>query len=204
VARLKEIGGLRQPAMSHLETPAAIHYNRSGYERCGQGAVLKTRMPVVRDVAWILTVPQFASMALLVVLSIALFWERIGIFSVSLGLFIYLAYSFGSRRLLLRHHRRGLAFVRQGSYPEAIAAFEASYAFFARRVWLDRMRALTMMMPSRQSVREMALINIAYCYGQSGDKDQTKAYYQRALAEFPNSYMAQTALNFIDTVEKDG
>jgi tetratricopeptide (TPR) repeat protein len=136
-----------------------------------------------------------------VALSAALFWNQYGILSVAPGAFIYLAYSYSSRSLLLKHHRQGRTLTDQGNYEEAIKAFEKSYDFFSRNSWVDRFRYLTMMTPAYQSFREMALLNIAYCYGQLGDKDRTKVYYQRTLQEFPESSMAQTALIFIQTME---
>jgi Tfp pilus assembly protein PilF len=50
--------------------------------------------------------------------------------------------------------------------------------------------------------REMALINIAFCYSQLGNVGQAKAYYQRTLQEFPTSSMARTALNTYEAMER--
>jgi len=161
---------------------------------------VKTKTPVVRQTSWLLAIPQFVILGLLVAISVLIFRDEYGVFSAAaFGALIYLSYSYGSRFLLLRYHRQGRKLTDQKNYTEAIQAFKLSYNFFSKYSWVDRFRYLTMMTPAHQSFREMALINIAYCYGQLGDKDQTKAYYERALREFPESVMAQSALDFIVT-----
>lgn len=167
---------------------------RSGYN-------VKSKAPTVRQISWISTIPQFITLTLLIGLSVLLWWPTINFLSVSVGALIYLIYSIGSRRLLTRHHRRGIDLVNRGKYTEAIEAYERSYDFFSKYAWVDRFRALTMMTPVKQTFHEMALLNIAYCYVQLGDKAQTKSYYQRVLDEFPDSAMAQSALRFIETIE---
>jgi tetratricopeptide (TPR) repeat protein len=150
-----------------------------------------------------MVIPQLLALGLLIALSTALFWDSMGWFSGSLGAVLFLCYSQGSRWLLLTHHRQGMQLTKQGNFSGAIAAFEKSYVFFSKHPWLDYYRSLTMMTPVLQSYREMALINIAYCYAQLGDKQQTKAYYERTLKEFPNSGMAQSAMQFIHLIEQD-
>ncbi|QPC84540.1 tetratricopeptide repeat protein [Phototrophicus methaneseepsis] len=162
---------------------------------------MKTKTPVVRQTSWLLAIPQFVILGLLVVTSVLIFGEEYGVLSAAFGAVIYLTYSYVSRFLLLRHHRQGRKLTDQKNYEEAIQAFKLSYDFFSKYSWVDRFRYLTMMTPSHQTFREMALINIAYCYGQLGEKDQTKAYYERTLREFPESVMAQVALEFIQTIE---
>ncbi len=48
----------------------------------------------------------------------------------------------------------------------------------------------------------MALINIAFAYGQMGNGERAKEYYERARREFPQSAMAQAALNMIRSAER--
>ncbi len=43
----------------------------------------------------------------------------------------------------------------------------------------------------------MALYNLGYCYTQVGDKQKAIEYYQKTLAEFPDSRMAREALNIL-------
>jgi TolA-binding protein len=46
--------------------------------------------------------------------------------------------------------------------------------------------------------QEMALVNIAFCYGQLGDGSNAKKYYQQTISEFPESGMAQAGLNLMN------
>jgi len=48
---------------------------------------------------------------------------------------------------------------------------------------------------------KMALINIAFAYGQIGSGEKAKEYYQRAQEEFPDSGMAAAALTLIESAE---
>ncbi|PJF24579.1 MAG: hypothetical protein CUN53_17125, partial [Phototrophicales bacterium] len=91
----------------------------------------------------------------------------------------------------------------QGRYAEAIAAFERSADFFTRRRWLDRFRALTMLMPSHYSYHEMALANIAFCHAQLRDAARAKAAYERVLRDYPNNELVRAALKLIEAVERD-
>lgn len=166
-------------------------------------SVPKANIPIVRKTNWLLTIPNFIVMGLCILTCYLLFSARIGIFSISLGATIYLIYSFGSRALLTRDHRRGIRLIRQERYTEAIPAFERSADFFTRYRWLDRFRALTMLTPSHYGYHEMALANIAFCYAQLGDVARAKAAYERVLRDYPNNELARAALNLIDAVEKD-
>ncbi len=162
-----------------------------------------SKAPVVRPFSWLGAVPQLVALAALIALCGVLLWERFGYFALSIGAFVYLGYSYGSRTLLLRHQNRGRRLTDAGRYPEAIRAFQASYDFFENNVWLDNARSIVMMSAAVPTYREMALINIAYCYVQMGNIEEAKGYYRHVLDAFPDSIMAQTALNFIETVEQD-
>ena len=48
----------------------------------------------------------------------------------------------------------------------------------------------------------MALINIAFAYSQIGNGERSKEFYQRAQEEFPDSGMANAALNMIKSIER--
>ena len=48
----------------------------------------------------------------------------------------------------------------------------------------------------------MGLCNIAYCYGQIGDGQKAKEYYEKTLAEFPESGLAIAAHNQLQSFEK--
>jgi tetratricopeptide (TPR) repeat protein len=161
-------------------------------------------MPVVRQTNWLLVIPQLVVMAVLIVIVAAVFKPEPLFLSGTYGAGLYLIYSYGSRWLLLKSHRQGMQLTREKNYPAAIQKFDESYQFLSRYPWIDRYRYFTLMSPSAMHYREMALINIAFCYAQLGNIDKTKAYYQRAIAEYPDSEMAKIALNFITSVEQSG
>lgn len=121
---------------------------------------------------------------------------------VPVGAAAYLMLSFGLRRLLPHDHRAGMALFRQGRFAEALPCFQRSYDFFTRRRWLDDWRYVALLSSSRISYREMALLNIAYCYGQMGDGPRSLECYQRVAAEFPGSGMAEAALKMFESARR--
>ncbi len=116
------------------------------------------------------------------------------------GIIAYLILSIGLRSLITRHHRRGMSLIKRGQYAEAIPLFQQSNGFFLQYNWLDRWRYMLLLSSSRTSYREMALVNMAFCYTQIGEGKQAKALYEQALTEFPQSAIAQTALKMIETI----
>lgn len=117
-----------------------------------------------------------------------------------IGAGLYLVYSFGSRAILAREHKAGMRLTKRGSFAEAIPHYEESLAFFERHAWVDRWRALTMLSSGRLSYREMALVNIAFCYSQVGEGEKAEDYYRRTLADYPDSVIARTALRLMESV----
>jgi tetratricopeptide (TPR) repeat protein len=157
---------------------------------------MSARLPVVRPISWPAMIPQLVVMALAVGLGYLLLRSTSGIV---LGGLAYLTYSFGSRAVLLASHRRGMRLLRSGRYDEAVPAFEASYDFFSRNPWVDRLRCITMMSPAALSYREMALLNIAFAHVQASRGAEARASYQRVLREFPDNSLAQAALRLIES-----
>ena len=49
--------------------------------------------------------------------------------------------------------------------------------------------------------QEMALANIAFCYGQAGKGEKSKEYYTRTLKEFPDNGLAKASLKMLNSVE---
>ncbi len=160
-------------------------------------------IPVLRETAWKLVTPQLIILFTVVGISTVLLWASLGVLSLSVGAFIYLVYSIGSRRILLRYHNQGMGHIHHGDLTGAIPFFEMSYAFLSKYAWIDRFRQFTMLIPAKQSYREMALNNIAVCYFHLKNMDQAKAYSRRVLDEFPNNTLAMERLELIATMEQD-
>ena len=158
---------------------------------------MSSRIPVVRPISWVATIPQFAAGTFAITIG-ALF---LGVEGAVLGSGSYLAYSFGSRILFLRSHRAGRALTARELFEEAIPEYEQSLQFFDRYSWIDRYRSIVLMSPSAICYREMAMLNIAFCYGQIGDGKQMRYYYEECLKRFPESGMAQTSLRMLDLAE---
>jgi tetratricopeptide (TPR) repeat protein len=158
---------------------------------------MSAKATVVRRVSWPLVIPQLVAMGIVIAAIELLIRPATFYHSILWGCAIYLVYSFGSRLLLTRAHRAGRQLATAGKFKEAIAAFEKSYTFFSRYSWLDRYRYITLMSPSAMSYREMALINIGYCYVQLGKKARAREYYEKALEEFPQSVLAKNNLKLL-------
>ncbi len=93
--------------------------------------------------------------------------------------------------------------VKQEQFEEAILNFERSYEFFKENDWLDKYRFLTLLSSGKMSYKEMALNNIAFCYGQIGNGKLSKEYFQRTLDEFPESGMAKVGLRFLNSMSNE-
>ncbi|UPT66229.1 MAG: hypothetical protein M0D57_17375 [Sphingobacteriales bacterium JAD_PAG50586_3] len=88
--------------------------------------------------------------------------------------------------------------VKQKDYKDAISYFVKSYDFFNYYSWVDKYRYITLLSSSLMCYREMALNNIAFCYGQIGEGQLAEEYYLRTLSEYPDNEMAKAALNLIN------
>ncbi|PHS00948.1 MAG: hypothetical protein COA78_23195 [Blastopirellula sp.] len=156
------------------------------------------RVPTVRPISWLATIPQFIAGGVAIVIGCLVTQSTNG---VPLGAGVYLIYSLGSRSIIPAAHCRGMRLFQNQKFEEAILAYEESYEFFTRYAWLDKYRSITMMTPGAMCYREMALNNIAFAHGQIGNGDKAKEFYQRTLDEYPNNIMASAALKMIESVE---
>ncbi|MDH4229738.1 MAG: hypothetical protein OEW11_08360 [Nitrospirota bacterium] len=102
-----------------------------------------------------------------------------------------------SRELLTRDHRLGIRLVRKKRFAEAIPRFEAAHAFMERHPWIDRWRSVVLLSNSGMSYREMALLNVAFCYSQIGRTPEAVGIYERVHREFPDNGLAITTLNML-------
>ncbi len=158
------------------------------------------KFPVARQMSWQSIISQFILLAVFMVIT-----DYIGGFSslgLLIGVLIYALYYLLVKFTLEHNINDGLKLINKGEFNQAISKFEAAYEFFSRHPWLDRWRFL-FLHTSTLNYREMALINIAVCFSQTGDGKRSKQYYQRALAEFPDSMLAQVALKAIESFESN-
>lgn len=159
---------------------------------------MSSKIPVVRQIAWMALVPQLIFMGLLILGFYLLRSSTPFIY----GTITYLAISNGLRTFIPRHHLQGMKLVKAQKFAAAIPFFEKSYAFFSRNVWVDQYRFLTMLSASGMSYREMALCNIGFCYSQIGEGKKAIDYYTRTLEVFPENGLAQAALRMLGAAEQ--
>jgi tetratricopeptide (TPR) repeat protein len=152
--------------------------------------------PITRQIAWVSLIPQLIVMACLILLAGLLGLPHY----FALGALVYLLLSGLLKRILSRHHRKGIALYKKGLFKEAITHYQNSYAFFIKHSWIDKYRYLTLLCSSRVSYIEMALLNIAHCYGQIDEAEESLKYYQLALQAYPNSEVAKMALRMFQAV----
>lgn len=156
---------------------------------------MASNKPVVRQIAWRSVLVQ---LLLFIILSIVFgIMLRSFINGFDLALILFFVASLLLRFLVPQNHRQGVSYYRSGNYAQAISEFEKSYAFFTRHAWIDKYRCIILLSSSKISYTEMALVNIAFCYTQMGDGNKAKEYYEKALSQFPDSGIAQTALQMI-------
>ncbi len=157
--------------------------------------------PVVRQVAWLSLIPQLIFIAIAALI--------LGIFikpftdALQIALIIYMIAFVLLRNLVPRNHRKGMRYFRSGNYAQAIDEYQKSYAFFTKYAWIDKYRFLVLLSSSRISYTEMALLNIAYCHAQLGNGPKAIKCYEAVLREFPDSQMAQSALQMLRSVFND-
>ena len=160
---------------------------------------MASKKPIVKQVALLSFFPQ---LALLMGMIFVTRWIGLKNFIIP-GALMYLAISLPLRFGVPHHHRKGIALFKKGLFEEAIPLFEKSYSFFKRNSWIDKYRYVVLLSSSQISYTEMALLNIAFCYGQSGDGKRSKAYYEKTLAEFPDSEIAKTSLQMFQSMGKN-
>lgn len=155
--------------------------------------------PIVRQIAWISLIPQLLFMAVLYI--IYMLFIKSKFFAIYLTFITYLIISVTLKLWIPHNHRKGIALFKANQYEQAIEEFQKSYLFFSNYIWIDRFRFITLLSSSRVSYREMALLNIAFCYSQIGDGNKSKDYYLQTIEQFPNSEMANTSLRMIESIE---
>lgn len=156
---------------------------------------MASKVPIVRQIAWLSMIPQ------LILLGSLIWLAKISGFNnhTLIGALLYFAIFYILRFQIPKHHRKGISLYRKKSFSKAIPHFQKSYEFFKKNMWVDKYRYITLMSSSNVSYSEMALLNMAFCYGQIGDGEKSKRMYEKALTEFPESEMAKASLKMYES-----
>jgi len=156
---------------------------------------MTSKTPIVRQSSFTLVIPQLVAIAVAIFVAVRLSPT----YGFIYGPAVYLLYSFGSRFVLAREHRAGVALAKRQKFDEAIPKFQKSLDFFDRFPWIDRFRSIILMSASAFSYREMALANIGFAYSQIGMGAEARVYYEKCLERFPNSSLATAALRMLNS-----
>ena len=162
-----------------------------------------TRVPIIREVAWLAVIPQLGILAAFIAGAAAV---RGGYddHAVLVGAGAYVALSFTLRHTLSRQHRIGVRLMRAQRFEDAMPHFARSAEYFERHQWLDKFRAFTLLSAARMSYREMALCNIAFGLSQLGRGAEAKSAYEYVLREYPDNPLANAAIRMIRATESSG
>ena len=160
--------------------------------------------PKVTNWSWQRSIPQFAVMAILMIVAYRIVPNITASRAMAIGAIAYLAYSLISRSILARHHRLGIRAFREGHFGAAIGHYDQSIEFFERYPWIDRFRAVTMMSPSAWSYREMGMLNKAFAESQNDNHESAITGYEAVLKDYPDNEMALQALKMLKTPNREG
>jgi tetratricopeptide (TPR) repeat protein len=155
------------------------------------------KMPVINQFAWLSIIPQFLLMSLLCFIYYLLGVQEY----LLLGAITILIIAFLARNFISIYHRKGIRNLHKQNFDKSIDYFLKSLEFFQKNRWIDKYRFLVLLSSSKYSYKEMALLNIAFCYSQLGDGEKAEYYYNITLNEFPDNNLAKSSLKFIDSVK---
>ena len=165
---------------------------------------MSSNVPIVRQFSWLAILPQLVTIAIFSVVAhyigLDQFMDIGGTFAnVVYGAIGQMALWLVIRNTYAKSHRSGIDLVKQEKYADAIPFFADSYEQFKKNSWVDKYRHF-LGSSSKLSYKEMDLNNIAFCYGQIGEKEKSIEYYRRTLTEYPDSGIAKAALKMIETM----
>lgn len=158
---------------------------------------MSSKVPMIKQINWISIIPQLIVIGVILFIWNLYYPDETFIF----GGITYLVISYLLRTQIPKFHRSGMKLVKSENFKNAIPYFEKSYEFFKKHNWIDKYRFITLLSSSRMTYQEMALANIAFCYGQIGNGEKSKEYYTRTLKEFPENGIAKAALRMLNSVE---
>ena len=144
---------------------------------------MASRIPVVRNMNYLYLTLQVAIMLLIILILFMVGIEQY----LLLGIALYLLLSVYLKVLIPKWHRKGVYLLKKGKLELAILSFQRSYEYFTRYEWIDRYRTFTLFSTSNFSYKEMALMNIIYCFEQLGDRGMADKYHGILSRQYPNN-----------------
>lgn len=154
------------------------------------------KVPTVRQINWLSIIPHLIIIGIIIFLW-NIFYSKEAIF---FGSITYLIISYVLRTQIPKNHRKGMKLVKSEKFKTAIPYFEKSYTFFKDNNWIDKYRFITLLSSSQMTYQEMALVNIAFCYGQIGNGEKAKEYYTQTLQVFPENGLARAGLKMLNSI----
>jgi hypothetical protein len=128
----------------------------------------------------------------------SMFWVRPALTGAFLGLVGFAAHrALLARRLLCRHHHRGVQLFRLKRYEAAHAAFDKSAAFFTRWAWLDRHRHLLLGTAGHHEFVSLARYNQAQCLAALGRTQEAVRVLDALLDDRPATVPAIALRNVL-------
>lgn len=145
------------------------------------------KQKILRYYNWYYILPQVSIFFLIALVLKEFNIPKYALLSASL----YLLASGYLKIIIPSSHRKGLFYLRKGEFEGAIHAFEKSYKFFNNYLWIDTYRSFTLFSISKISYREMALMNIIYCYQNLNNEKEARRVQKLLSKEFPDNPYAK-------------
>lgn len=158
---------------------------------------MKSKVPVSSNINWLYVILQI----LIFCFFIAIFYFLVPEFFIFYAYFFYFTLYIVLKTQIPKYHRKGMSLVKKELFAEAIPFFKKSYDFFNKNNWIDKYRWITFFSASDWCYKEIALTNIAFCYGQLGNGTKAKEFYDLTLQHFPNNAIAITGLRMINSFQ---
>lgn len=150
---------------------------------------MKNKYPVVRQCNWYILIAQLTF--------ISIFVWKLGAIEGSIASALLIIVP---RNLITKKHRKGMRLLKKGNFDEAIVCFQESYDFFDKNEALNKYVA-PLFSASKITYKEMALLDLAFCYLKKQEGAKAKSIYEQTLREFPNSMMAKHTLEVFDVIK---
>jgi hypothetical protein len=154
---------------------------------------MKQEIPVAKSINYLALVLQ----SIFLILLYFIFVESGSDEPLLWSAMIYLVLAYSLRYFVPVDHRKGIRELKEGHYEAALDSFTKSFVFFSKHKWVDTFRAFTIFSASKQSYREMAMLNKAFTLNCLDKNEEAKKCYEDCLKEYPDNLMAYEALKMM-------